>query len=123
MPGVSTKTIWAAGSVLMPRMRLRVVCGLAETAATFSPRRALSSVDLPTLGRPTRATYPDRCGGGFLGFGIGAEGTRRVRGASIRRGQFGYQRSAIGIARPVTRPGYPDRQRQDQERRRRDIDR
>ena len=33
-------------------MRLRVVCGLAETMATFSPVRAFSSVLFPALGRP-----------------------------------------------------------------------
>jgi hypothetical protein len=35
-----------------------VVWGLEETMATFSPRMALSRVDLPTLGRPTRAIKP-----------------------------------------------------------------
>jgi len=40
-------------------MRVRVVCGLAETAAMCSPTSALSKVDLPALGRPTRATVPD----------------------------------------------------------------
>lgn len=33
-------------------MRLRVVWGLFETMAIFSPTRALVSVDLPTFGRP-----------------------------------------------------------------------
>ena len=33
-------------------MRLRVVCGLLETIAIFSPTRKLVKVDLPTLGRP-----------------------------------------------------------------------
>ena len=33
-------------------MRLRVVWGLADTMATFSPTRALVRVDLPTFGRP-----------------------------------------------------------------------
>src|SRR5271157_129069 len=73
-PGVSTKTICAAGcesrraplragTSTTPAMRLRVVCGLAETMATFSPIRALSSVLLPELGRPRMATNPD-----FKGF-------------------------------------------------------
>ena len=39
-------------------MRLRVVCGLGVTMASFSPTMALSSVDLPTLGRPKMATVP-----------------------------------------------------------------
>ena len=34
--------------------------GLTETIDTFSPTRAWTSVDLPTLGRPTTATNPDR---------------------------------------------------------------
>ena len=33
-------------------MRLRVVCGLAETMATFSPIKAFSSVLFPAFGRP-----------------------------------------------------------------------
>src|SRR5699024_1060168 len=47
--------------VTMPRIARRVVCGLVDVIATFSPTRALVSVDLPTLGRPTRATKPERC--------------------------------------------------------------
>src|SRR6266567_9417688 len=68
-PGVSTKTICAAGCMPLraststtPAMRLRVVCGLAETMATFSPVSALSSVLFPALGRPRMATNPDRKG-------------------------------------------------------------
>src|ERR1039457_7119196 len=70
MPGVSTKTICAAGcesrrapffagTSTTPAMRLRGVCGLAETMATFPPVRAFSSVLLPALGRPRMATNPD----------------------------------------------------------------
>src|SRR6516165_1639562 len=40
-------------------MRLRVVCGLAVTIATFSPVSAFSSVLLPAFGRPRMATKPD----------------------------------------------------------------
>src|SRR5688572_9316673 len=43
----------------MPVMRLRVVWGLVETIATFSPTRTLSNVDFPTFGRPTSAMNPD----------------------------------------------------------------
>ena len=43
----------------MPVMRLRVVWGLVETMAIFSPTRAFSKVDLPTFGRPTSAMKPD----------------------------------------------------------------
>ena len=50
----------------MPVMRLRVVCGLGETMATFSPRIWLSNVDLPTLGRPIMAIVPERKGGAFF---------------------------------------------------------
>ena len=39
-------------------MRLRVVCGLSETIATFWPTSRLTRVDLPTFGRPTTVTKP-----------------------------------------------------------------
>ena len=41
-------------------MRRRVVWGRGETAATWAPASALASVDLPTFGRPARATRPER---------------------------------------------------------------
>src|SRR5690606_315791 len=41
-------------------MLWRVGCGLREVMASFCPRTWLSSVDLPTLGRPTMATWPQR---------------------------------------------------------------
>src|SRR5687768_7477644 len=44
----------------MPTIRVRVVCGLLETMASFSARSRLSRVDLPALGRPTSATAPER---------------------------------------------------------------
>ena len=40
-------------------MRVRVVCGLWVTIASFSPTSAFSSVHLPALGRPTIDTNPD----------------------------------------------------------------
>ena len=40
-------------------MRLRVVWGLGETMAIFSPARVLVRVDLPTLGRPTFHRWED----------------------------------------------------------------
>src|SRR4051812_23808945 len=43
-------------------MAYRVVWGRLLTMPTFSPTRALVSVVLPALGRPTRATKPLRCG-------------------------------------------------------------
>ena len=49
---VSIRTNCVSPRAMMPVMRLRVVCGLLETMATFSPTSALVSVLLPTLGRP-----------------------------------------------------------------------
>src|ERR1700758_4168309 len=43
-------------------MRLRVVCGFGEIMASFSPTSALSSVDLPALGRPRMQAKPERKG-------------------------------------------------------------
>ena len=40
----------------MPSTRCRVVCGFFEVMLMRAPTSALSSVDLPTLGRPTIAT-------------------------------------------------------------------
>src|SRR6478752_5447698 len=40
----------------MPRTRWRVVWGLSDTIDTLAPQMALTSDDLPTLGRPTMAT-------------------------------------------------------------------
>ncbi len=44
----------------MPSTRCRVVCGFFEVMLIRAPTSALSSVDLPTLGRPTIATWPQR---------------------------------------------------------------
>src|SRR5215211_1339464 len=41
-------------------MARRVVCGLSDTIATLRPTSPLTSVDLPTFGRPARATNPAR---------------------------------------------------------------
>src|ERR1019366_4627375 len=43
-------------------MRVRVVCGLCVTIASFCPSSAFSSVDLPALGRPMMDTNPERKG-------------------------------------------------------------
>jgi len=59
-PGVSTSTICTPGRLTMPRMRWRVVCGLAVTMLTFCATSALTRVDLPTFGRPAIATKPER---------------------------------------------------------------
>src|SRR5581483_8446190 len=66
MPGVSMRMTCAAGRfpffgrLRMPWMRLRVVCGLRVTMASLAPTSALSSVDLPALGRPRMVTKPER---------------------------------------------------------------
>ena len=61
-PGVSTKTNCTGPRVRMPVMRCRVVCALREVMLIFWPTSAFSSVDLPTLGLPTMAIVPQRCG-------------------------------------------------------------
>src|SRR3954469_23520531 len=45
----------------MPRMRWRVVCGFGVTMLSGAPISAFNSVDLPTFGRPIKATWPKRC--------------------------------------------------------------
>src|SRR5579871_824532 len=60
MPGVSTKIICALSSATIPSTRRRVVCALGETMEIFAPITRLSSVDLPVLGAPIKATKPQR---------------------------------------------------------------
>jgi hypothetical protein len=55
----------------MPKIRRRVVCGLSETIATLPPASALTSVDLPTFGRPATATKPLRIRRSCLRSGLG----------------------------------------------------
>src|SRR3954453_24167986 len=59
-PGRSTSTSWWSPAVATPRIARRVVCGLSETIAILRPTSALTSVDLPTFGRPASATKPER---------------------------------------------------------------
>src|SRR5262245_43640379 len=59
-PGVSMNTAWSLPRLSTPSTRCRVVCGLSVTMLSFSPTSAFSRVDLPTLGRPTIATKPQR---------------------------------------------------------------
>ena len=54
MPGVSMNTSWLAPSMAMPRTGARVVCTLWLTIETLLPTSALTSVDLPALGRRSR---------------------------------------------------------------------
>src|SRR6266851_9412669 len=63
IPGVSTNTICASGRLSTPRTWVRVVWGLSDTIETLVPSIRFSSVDLPTFGRPTRVTNPDRSAG------------------------------------------------------------
>ena len=60
IPGVSTKTICDVPLVAIPRIRWRVVCGRLEVMLSFRPRILLTSVDLPTFGRPATVTKPQR---------------------------------------------------------------
>src|SRR3954463_10754345 len=48
----------------MPRISARVVCTLRETMVTLEPTSALTSVDLPTLGAPIKATKPQAVAAG-----------------------------------------------------------
>jgi hypothetical protein len=41
-------------------MRCRVVLGRDDVMATFVPTIVFTRVDLPTFGRPTTATKPER---------------------------------------------------------------
>jgi hypothetical protein len=56
------KMIWAEGSVRMPSRARIVVWGRGETGARDCSSQRLMSVDLPTFGGPTTATYPERNG-------------------------------------------------------------
>src|SRR5580698_9787320 len=67
----------------MPVMRWRVFCALRDVILTFWPTSAFINVDLPTLGRPTIATMPQR-----KPVGVGAFIFR------LRQIQMGAQRQA-----------------------------
>src|SRR3546814_4890682 len=56
----SDLTICVSPSIATPINRVRVVCALGLTIATFWPTSALTMVDLPALGAPTTATKPQR---------------------------------------------------------------
>src|SRR5690606_38043211 len=116
MPGVSTNTICTSGRVSTPWMRWRVVCGLSETIATFRPRMRLSSVDLPTFGRPTIDTNPERYGcppSGAPSRGASSAGASRS-GASASSGASPVCRSSAslttatvtGTGAGASRPGH-----------------
>src|SRR5579859_4709480 len=84
-------------------MRWRVVCALRDVILTFWPTSAFISVDLPTFGRPTIATMPQRkpVGVGAFIFGlrqvqIDARGMARRWQSMARIGDAGLHR--VGYA-------------------------
>ena len=104
-PGRSASTSCQSSPFAIPKIRRRVVCGLSETIATFPPQSALTSVDLPTFGRPATATNPDltredpRCPGEDR-----RPRTRRPsrRRAGSRRGRTATRGSTAGSRRTAT---------------------
>src|SRR5262249_33506857 len=66
IPGVSTNTSCDLPSIAMPRTSVRVVCTFELTIVTLAPTSALTSVDLPTLGAPIRATKAQRFGASVI---------------------------------------------------------
>ena len=85
-PGRSTSTSCHApvGSVATPRLARRVVCGRSEMIATFAPTIALTSVDLPTFGRPARPANPERVAGAPEVLSLHAGSHRREPNVAIR---------------------------------------
>src|ERR687893_565680 len=90
-PGRSTSTSCQSGPVAMPRISRRVVCGLSDTIATLPPTMRLTSVDFPALGRPARATKPER---------VTASPSPRPGARASRR----RPRARSQDARPASRP-------------------
>src|SRR5262249_12098174 len=93
-PGVSTKMNCAVAVVRIPRMRCRVVCGRLEVMLIRAPTRPLISVDLPTLGRPTTATSPQR-----KSSAAADSAARRLLIGARRRGLRGGAAARAGAAR------------------------
>ena len=99
----------------MPRIARRVVCGLSLVIATFSPTSALVSVDLPTFGRPTKVTNPDRNSAGSvrshhspllapLWRDADLAGARRAPDRRVSAASSASLRSTNTVARPRPRP-------------------
>ena len=76
-PGESVKMYCVSPFVSSPTTGSRVDCGLGDTIARCSPTRALSNVDLPTLGRPARTMVPQRGMVGNISAGSQTEAERR----------------------------------------------
>src|SRR5690606_6651989 len=91
----------ASSVVWMPRRRWRVVCGLREVIASFWPISVFSSVDLPTLGRPTMAIVPQRNSSFMTCLAVGrprsGAGKRFVR--ATRRFLLGQAAAGAGAER------------------------
>ena len=67
-------------------MRVRVVWGLSEVMATLVPTMRFTSVDFPTLGRPTKVTKPERISASLAAGGAGSKAwTRWTRTRPMRR--------------------------------------
>ena len=90
----------ACGRVLMPSNRVRVVCGFGLTIASLLPTRAFNSVDLPTLGRPTRTTKPQRNCDSVVG---GDGGEKEVCRATTHAGEWEGNTIFITRRRPTWR--------------------
>ncbi len=108
MPGVSTKTIWAAPSMAMPRTRARVVWTLRDTIETLEPTSALSRVDLPAFGAPIRATKPRASVSASSGWRHARPPSRRLPGGEgcarrpVPRSRFDAPEPNAALHRPST---------------------
>src|SRR5258705_13478937 len=96
----------------MPWMRWRVVCALREVMATCAPTMRLSSVDLPTLGRPTIAAVPVRYGPWAELFGgPRPERVERVTAATARAARWRRPARPLAGSLPCLAPRFRDRLR------------
>src|SRR4051812_773631 len=82
----------------MPRTAWRVVCGRDDVIATFEPTSALTSVDSPAFGRPTRLAKPLRNPSPFIG---PASGRDDVEDGAARVGTIDGHAAAGEVAHDV----------------------
>src|SRR5664280_1843529 len=96
-------------------MRLRVVCGLRVTIASFSPTSAFSRVDFPALGRPMMETNPDRNAMLALDL-LGGRARLQTNTHSIHTAVGGFQHfeAQSVLLENLTRLGYVSREFADQ---------